>query len=47
MMQSGVQQAVAMLKISGHSTPHIFRRYNIIGESDLHEAVKKVADYKA
>jgi hypothetical protein len=47
MMQPGVQRAVAMLKISGHSTPHIFRRYNIIGESDLHEAVKKVADYKA
>ena len=30
-----------MLKISGHSTPHIFERYNINGESDLHEAVKK------
>ena len=30
-----------MLKISGPSTPHIFQRYNIIGESDLHEAVKK------
>jgi len=28
MMQSGVQQAVAM-KISGLSTPHIFQRYNI------------------
>ena len=41
MMPSGVQQAVAMLKISGHSTPHIFQRYNIIGGSDLHEAVKK------
>ena len=30
-----------MLKISGHSTPHIFQRYNIIGGSDLHDAVKK------
>ncbi len=30
-----------MLKISGPSTPHIFKRYKIIGESDLHEAVKR------
>jgi hypothetical protein len=40
MMQAGVQQAVAM-KISGHSTPHIFQRYNIIDEPELHKAVKK------
>ena len=33
-----------MLKISGHSTPHIFQRYNIIGGSDLHEAVTKVEE---
>jgi hypothetical protein len=45
MMQAVVQQAVAM-KISGHSTPHIFQRYNIIDDSDLHEAVKKVEEYK-
>ena len=45
MMQTGVQQAVAM-KISGHSSPQIFQRYNIIDESDLHEAVKKVEDHK-
>jgi hypothetical protein len=46
MMQAGVQQAVAM-KISGHSTPHIFQRYNMIDESDLHEAAKKVEEHKA
>jgi hypothetical protein len=44
-MQAGVQQAVAT-KISGHSTPHIFQRYNIIDESDLYEAVKKVEERK-
>ena len=36
MMQAGVQQAVAM-RISGH---------NIVDESDLHDAVKKVEEYK-
>jgi hypothetical protein len=45
MMQADVQQAVAM-KISGKSTPHIFQRYNIIDESDPHEAVKKVEEHK-
>jgi integrase len=46
MMRAGVQQAVAM-KISGHSTPHIFQRYNIADEFDLHEAVKKVEEHKS
>ena len=43
MMQAGVRQAVAT-KISGYSTPHFLQRYNIIDESELHEAVKKVED---
>lgn len=41
-----VQPAVAM-KISGHSTLHIFQRYNIINESDLNEAAKKVEERKS
>jgi hypothetical protein len=45
MMQAGVQQAVAM-RISGHSTAHIFQRYNIVDEPDLHYAVKKVEERK-
>ena len=45
MMPAGVQPAVAM-KIGGHSTPHIFQRYNISGEAGLHEAVKKVEEHK-
>jgi hypothetical protein len=35
------------MKISGHSTPHIFQRYNIISESDLNGAVKKVEERKS
>jgi hypothetical protein len=45
MMQAGVQQAVAM-RISGHSTGRVFNRYNIVDESDLHDAVKKVEEHK-
>lgn len=37
MMRAGVQQSVAM-KISGHSTIDIFRRYDITDETDLHAA---------
>jgi uncharacterized protein (DUF433 family) len=37
MMRAGVQQVVAM-RISGHSTTHIFQRYNIVDETDLHAA---------
>jgi hypothetical protein len=28
--------------IGGDSTPSIFARYNVVDESDLHEAIKKV-----
>lgn len=42
-MPSGVQRAVAT-EISGHSTPHIFQRYNRIAESDLREVVEKVEE---
>jgi hypothetical protein len=43
MMHAGVRQAVAT-KIGGYSTPHFLQRYNIIEESELHEAVKKMED---
>jgi hypothetical protein len=32
-------------KLSGYYTPRFLQRYNIIDESDLHEAVKKVEDH--
>jgi integrase len=46
MMRAGVQRAVAM-EISGHTSPHIFQRYNIVDEAGLHEAVKKVEEHKS
>jgi integrase len=45
LIRSGVPQAVAM-QITGHKTASVFRRYGIITESDLTEAVKKVAEFR-
>ena len=44
MLSSGVHSHAAM-KISGHLTDSVFRRYNIVDERDLHEAAKKVGEY--
>jgi integrase len=41
MTRSGVTDTVAM-KISGHKTADVFRRYNITSEQDLHNAMKLV-----
>lgn len=40
MVRAGVPQSVAM-KISGHRTAAIFRRYDITTEADIREAVRK------
>jgi hypothetical protein len=37
----GVPESVAM-KISGHKTRQVFERYNIIDESDIREAGRKL-----
>ena len=39
--RAGVPETVAM-KISGHKTPDVFRRYNITSTDDLTEAMRKL-----
>jgi hypothetical protein len=45
MIRAGVPQAVAM-KISGHETDSIFRRYAIVEESDMAEALERTQAYR-
>lgn len=44
MIRSGVPQSVAM-KISGHKTASMFRRYDIASEDDLREAMLRIDRY--
>jgi integrase len=45
MIRSGVPQSVAM-KISGHKTASMFRRYDIASEADLRQAMVSVQKYR-
>jgi hypothetical protein len=44
LVRASVPQSVAM-KISGHRTAAIFRRYDITSEADLREAVRRTQAY--
>jgi len=46
MERAGVSRSVAM-KLSGHKTESIYRRYAIVSEADLAEGVRKVAAMRA
>ena len=45
MVRSGVPQSVAM-KISGHRTASMFRRYDIADEGDLRQAIVSIQKYR-
>ena len=45
LIRSGVPQAIAM-SMTGHRTDAIFRRYNIVNDTDKQEAVRKMAAYR-
>ena len=46
MIEAGVPQAVAM-KITGHRTDSMFRRYAIVNEDQKREALAKTQKYVA
>jgi integrase len=44
--RAGVPRSVAM-KLVGHKTESIYRRYAIVARQDLADGIKRLADYRA
>jgi hypothetical protein len=45
MERAGVSRSVAM-KVTGHKTEAVYKRYAIVSESDIAEGLAKVAQFK-
>ncbi|GEM_PF-6445769 len=45
LIRAGVPQAVAM-EITGHRTPSVFLRYNIVSGDDMREAMQRTQRYR-